>query len=391
MPGRFLLKLFLFSLPIFIIIGFPFWVLYRSGELMSDSQIVAQMATAQASATASAPSDAIVGLAYTNPVDYLNLQSVIAEKPEVLVIGSSRVGQIRSTFFTPTTTVYIASGLQKISHFRHFLDDIPTSSTPRVMIVGLDEKFFDPAYDSLAPDNIDALLTQPFTATDVLTNWTTVYHDYAAGKFTIGGLLRAPSSTIGLSAIVQDAGYRVDGSRQTGTIWNSPANPASSDYEFHSTFSEIAEGIDGFEHSSMVSQSALDELDTFLADCQARHITVIGFLTPFAPDVYQKLMSLPAGQYGFLKPLPQDVSNVFTKHGFAFYNFMDPTPLGITDAEVQDGVHMTERGTLKFFLTMAEQGSSLRQYVDLAALGDALTASSTTQYDVMPPNPGSKS
>ena len=127
-----------------------------------------------------------IGLAFSNPEAYINLQSVISRGPEVLLLGSSRVGWIRSTFFNRNVNVYNAGiSVQKIGDFTPFLDRIPADKTPKVMIIGLDQRFFNPNSDPLTPDGIDSLLTEQVPAIDVLSNWSSVYEDYFHGQISL--------------------------------------------------------------------------------------------------------------------------------------------------------------------------------------------------------------
>ena len=159
----------------------------------------------------------LIGLAFSNPEAYINLQSVISRGPEVLLLGSSRVGWIRSTFFNRNVNVYNAGiSVQKIGDFTRFLDRIPADKTPKVMIIGLDQRFFNPNSDPLTPDGIDSLLTEQVPAMDVLSNWSSVYEDYFHGQISLEKLFRASGSRIGLEAIMKGSGFRNDGSYDAG-------------------------------------------------------------------------------------------------------------------------------------------------------------------------------
>ena len=46
MAVKFLGKIVLFCVPLALILGFPVWVLYRSGELTPDNAIVARLTAA---------------------------------------------------------------------------------------------------------------------------------------------------------------------------------------------------------------------------------------------------------------------------------------------------------------------------------------------------------
>ena len=322
-----------------------------------------------------------MGLSYTNPVDYLFLQTALITKPRVIILGNSRSGQMRSDFFEAGTGVVTASGFQKIAHVQAFLDNIPADQSPKVLMLGLDQEFFNPNYDSLAPDNIDDLLAKPTPVTDALADWFDVYADYFSGKFTIGELLHPSSSAVGLLAIATNAGYRNDGSHEPGAVASlTPQNPAADDYEFRATLAFIDQGVQRFEYSNTISAGVLAELNVLLAECQARHIHVIGFVPPYAAPVYEKVASLP-DKYGYLNQLDPVVGAMFEKYGFTFYDFSDPRPLGITDTEMTDGIHTTERGSLKLFIKMAETDPVLKGYANVSTLTQKL-ATEQGQYNL---------
>lgn len=354
---RFLMKFVMFSVPIVVILGFPLLVMWRSGEFLSDDQMVAH--------AVAYPTSTLVGLTFSNPVYYLQLHATIAKDPQVLVLGSSRVQQIRSDFFNNPSDVYIASGaVQKISYFRDFLEKIPNSQSPKVLIIGLDQKFFNPSYDSLAPDDIDDLLTQPDSFMDVAANWVSVYRYYAEGRFSLGEVAHASSYMIGLWAIADGSGYRGDGSHAPGYEIYTADDP---------TFSDIENGLDGFEPAAAISGPALQELDAFLALCKSRNIYVVGFIPPFSPAAYEKLTSLPS-RFGYLPALSPDIAPLFNKYGFDFYNFTDPQSLDLASSDMQDGIHLTERGSLILFQKIVATDHVLQQYADPSALEKQLQA-----------------
>jgi hypothetical protein len=363
--GRgFLLKSLFFCIPILIILAFPIWALWASGELMPADAIV--------SLQASSTGEVLQGLSYSNPICYLDLHLDIAKDPDILVLGSSRVQEFRSTFFSPGVSVFTApTCVQKIGHLKSFLDDIPADKTPKVILLGLDQKFFNPNYDDLSPDNIDDLLTKPAPLLDPLSKWFEVYRDYLRGKFSITSLVHATSSRIGFWAISYGTGFRDDGSYDPGKY---PIDD--------STLSWIAAGTNGFQYSNAVSQGALSALDSLLAQAKARDIKVIGFMPAFSPAAYQQMVSMP-NRYGYLKPLPAAVSAVFKKYNFSFYDFTDPASVGITQKEMIDGFHSTERGSLLEFEAMVESDPVLGRYADYSTIKQVL-ASTSVEVNIFP-------
>ncbi len=228
------------------------------------------------------PKPAIMGIAFSSPVYHLSLSSVLAKKPDVLVLGSSRVAQIRATFFNDGVSVYTASPIiQQIPHFQEFLNDIPASSSPKVLIIGLDPKFFDPNYDPSAfgAVNISPLLTEHAAPLSEITgnwwpSWFSTYYYFFSGKFPLGELIHPNDSLVGIGAVVHGTGNRNDGSYDDGDSLYQPAIEDSS-------LSDIDRDVYGFEYSNAVSQQALNELDSFLQECRSRNIYVIGYIPPF--------------------------------------------------------------------------------------------------------------
>jgi hypothetical protein len=364
---KFMGKALVFCLPIFLILGFPLLVLYRSGELLSYEALAARQLLTE---------PVLIGMAYSNPSYYMDLNAAVVKKPEVLVVGSSRVEEIRSTFFKKGATTYTASQIiQQMGQFRQFLQNIPSGGNPRVLMLGLDQKFFDPSYDASAfgVEDIGSLLTQPkLPITDVLSNWWAkwylIYYYILRGQYPLADIFHTDNFLVGLTAIVHRLGLRNDGS------WNQ-GDSGQSDGTW---LSAIDDGVEGFEYSQEISTSSLNELDRLLAECYANKIHVVGFTPPFSPTIYNKIMSMPQN-YGYLSLLAPGVKPLFDKYGFTYYDFTDPQSLGATDKDIPDGIHTTERGALMMFLAMAKTDPVLGQYADTDFLEARLA--STTQAE----------
>ncbi|HUC01314.1 MAG TPA: hypothetical protein VMA75_00205 [Candidatus Paceibacterota bacterium] len=355
---RYLKKIALFCIPFAVLLGLPILALYGSGEYTPWNTLAARMQSAQ---------PVLVGLAFSNPVYYLDLQNTLAKKPQVIVLGSSRAGQFSSHFFNASTSAYVDGGMmQEMSHFQEFLNDIPTSSSPQIMIMVLDQKFFDPNYNVFlyGPDNIQPLLEQ--SSSPILGNlWAQlfqVYDYYFTGKINPSSFFNPSTSIIGLNASVHDAGFENDGSYLYG---NAPASDGA--------IYGIENNTKGFEYSATISQTDLQELNAFLAECQARHIYVVGVIPPLSPLVYNTVLSM-GDKYGYLNYLTPDAGAIFSKYGFGFYNFTDPQSLGITtgNGDMWDNIHMTQQGWLKAFITMASTNQTLKEHSNLAELQQEL-------------------
>src|SRR3989344_1772753 len=91
------LKLFfrrglVFAAPYLIFFIFTTYLFVASGELASIKNVVRRQQLGKR--------EILLGLAYSNPIFYYKLHSVLKRKPEALVLGSSRTMQFRAQFFS---------------------------------------------------------------------------------------------------------------------------------------------------------------------------------------------------------------------------------------------------------------------------------------------------
>src|SRR5687768_13974749 len=107
-------KVLLFTLPFAIVLGAPAYVLLSSGEFTPVEKVIRMQSTAT--------TPVLFGRAYSDPTARYKLQSVVHRKPEVLVLGTSRVMALRGDFFRDGTQFFNAgNGITRLGHLRPFL------------------------------------------------------------------------------------------------------------------------------------------------------------------------------------------------------------------------------------------------------------------------------
>ena len=355
------LKLLLLVLPAVIaVFGFPFFVLAIGGELTPVSRVVERQATSRLGV--------LYGPSYTNPVRPLKLAALLRRAPDVAVLGTSRVLQFRAQMFRDPDRFYNAgAAAPTVWDLRSFLRDIPQDRQPKLLIVGLDQYLFNPNFAEFRK-------TAPATETSwvdiVQTSRWTVYGDYTSGKFTLSALFRENRNDVrlGLNAIINNNGFRNDGSYHYGKYLANPRDPANEDLDFRDTLTRIEKGDRRFEYGRRASPEAARELEAFLQLCRARGIHVVAFLPPFAHEVYARIMNL-GDRYGYFRDLRSVLPAMFERYGYALFDFSDLQAVGASDLETIDGFHASERAYLRVLLEMQERDSVLRRYVaDPAAL-----------------------
>ena len=103
---------------------------------------------------------------------------------------------------------------------------------------------------------------------------------------------------------------------------------------------------------------------------------VIGYFPPYAHAVHQKMRSLGA-QYGYFDLLENAIRPLFENSGYGFYNFSDGAVLGGSDDEMLDGMHGSEKTSIRLVMALLEKEPTLRSYLDADYLKNKLSASNS--------------
>ncbi|MES2203232.1 MAG: hypothetical protein V4474_02865 [Patescibacteria group bacterium] len=372
--ARFIKTLALFVLPLAVVFSFPVVVFIKSGELYSLPEVEHLANT----------TPVLFGAAYSNFLQEYKFEMTQMRRPQVLALGSSRVGAFNSRFFKHPETFYNATGdVLAFSDFQNYVDGL--SQKPSIIIVGMDQYFFNPARP------IDDILERPnpFTthvsAQDIVIEgmfgqggWWRVYSDYAQGKFTLGELF-APRhmSTIGLRAYAGD-GHVNDGSHYPGNIDTDP----QAEQHITDTIAALVASIndtDGAEYGPSITPHALVQLRALLHDCQEKGIVVVGFLPPFAHAAYQALLAHPNAPYAkTFKTLPGVLASIYREYGFGFYDYSDPAFVSGSDKEMVESKHGSEKLYARIVLDMARRSGVIAPLVDAPMLQKQLKAATSS-------------
>ena len=368
---RLLNRLFLLFLPVILVFGFPAGLLSLSGELTP----MTELTTRQAQARQQSAPPVLVGLAYTDPAELLKLRGTLDAQPQVLALGTSRALQFRAEMFTPAARFFNAGrAVSKIKHLRLFLNQMPLGREPKVLILGLDQYFFNVNWDNLANDDYARVLAgaRQLSAFEIVaTHFRQVYEDYASSKISLPMVTAAQPNAqrLGFTALSKNAGFRSDGSYRYPRDDN-PQSPTWRDYHYKDTLDRIANGGFRFEPGAEVNAAAVAELKLFLAECQRRNIRVIGYLPPYAHSIYKTMQD--SGKFAYLAKIDPSIRPLFAALGYSLFDFSDLASVGASDAETLDGFHGSEKAYARMVLRMAQRDPELARYVDIAALQAAI-------------------
>jgi hypothetical protein len=353
---KLLLKILLLAFPFILLFSVPGYVLIKGRELYSYEQITR---------IHNRDSNSLIGLAYSNPDKYMKLQSTLERRPEVLALGTSRVMQVRSGFFNPGVSFYNAGGaVEKVRQFEFFLRQLPSDYKPRVLIVSLDQYFFNNNFDDLtqtafAGEYKDKFSLLAYVFENCIPIWKKVFQK------KINFSEASAKNSFGVNAIQNRNGFLHDGCYYYGTSVTHPE--LSQDYHFTDTYSRIEKGERRFQYGREVNSNALAVLDSFLKYCSTKNIHVVGFLPPYAPSVYQKMRSM-GDKYAYMDQIFSTSEPVFKKYGFGLYDFTDPAGLNMKDENFVDGFHGSDRVYLGIMRSITRSEPQLQQFSNVGSL-----------------------
>ena len=362
----FLKKLALFLLPLFLLFAPATLVLWQVGEFYPSAYLGKLARTG-------AP--IVVGSAYSNTRGNYQLQETLIRQPEVVALGTSRVGGFRAVFFKDPIVFYNDTGTGGVlSNFRYFLEKL-SDNPPRIIIAGMDAYFFNPEEvekNSVVtrpdPFIVQSSWHQPLLGGVFLGGaWWKIYPDYFAGKFTLSKVFGERSGDvtyIGLRAVADGNGFLNDGSNYFGDVINSKEKQQKA-LEGIAALAASISVTNGDEYGSGISPEALDEVRRFLDTAKKQGSYVIGFIPPLSQAEYERLKAFPDAPYAYaFKNLGSVLSGIYREYGFDFYDFTDITSFGGSDIEMVESKHGSEKIYLRMFIKMAERNKQLGALVD---------------------------
>ncbi len=355
MIKNFLLKVLFFSIPIVVFFIIPIVILKVTGENFTDIKLIVKN-----------KSKYLIGYAY-NEKNYGYLKWInLIENPkyEIWSLGSSRVLQFRKEMFKKS---FYNAGytISKISDFKTFLQSIPKDKYPKYLIIGLDQWMFNFNWNNGNSLKAKDYWEKSFSETPKFNTYISVYKDIIKGKYSLDIIYTHPETRIGLNSVVNNKGFRNDGSIYYGTqIHKLIINDKSAnDFEFNDTFNRIMNGNRRFEYGNNVNQIALKELNELLSYCRLNNIIVVGFIPPFAHSVYVKMQK--SNNYNYLNNISEKIIPIFKKYDYEFYNYLSAIQCNSTDKEFIDGFHGGEVVYSNILIDMLKNNSILNDVTNV--------------------------
>ena len=335
-------KILIIFLPFILFYGFPTVCLYRAGELFSFDTYLHPLEKGR-----------LFGLAYSYyDKEYKYYMTNDYMRPQVLVLGSSRIMQVKSNIVRPGVSFYNAGGaVQNVYEFRLFLEKL--AYKPELIIANFDQFYFNPYYeDQKGLFSRDVYEKPAFSFTKYLNSCATFYEDLFADKINLRELFR--SDQIGVTAICTQRGFTTDGTYYDGMVETHPE--VSIDYNFKGTMERIRNKNLRFQGCDHADKSILGEVDSLLTFCDQHDIMFVGFLPPFAPKISDVLEK--DGHYGYLNEIPELLNEVASRHQAVMMDFTRYENQYASDCFFLDGFHGSD---LVYHAMMADMIDSVPQ------------------------------
>lgn len=348
---KFLRRIVLFLLPIFIYLLFSYGIFVFLGYLTEELYPLTNIMERQR-----CNHNIRIGLAYNEQTPYYKLNNADFYKAPVIALGSSRVMQFKSSLFN--VPFYNCGGAVRGNYgeYINFLENL--SYTPDLIILGLDQCVFNDSWNNSIED-YSSYVKIDLEDRNSLALVKAIKKDWKGKKWHIRDINKYPHN-IGFNGRIKDAGFEFDGSYYYGNIYRQPEN--SDDYQFVDTYKRIDLGINRFEWGSDIDMDTMEQLDGLLSYCKERNISVVAFLPPFAPSVCKYIEK--SGRYGYIKEIEPVCKVLFKKYGYEFFNYYDVSSLGINDNYFVDGFHGSEIVYAHILLGMASDGIAMHGYID---------------------------
>lgn len=362
----FLKKVIIFLLPVLLLFILPAAVIFFGREYVSSRDVV-KIQTMYP--------DAIFSFAY-NDISFIPYKKLLIEekKPTIIALGTSRVMQIRKEFFKePEMFVNAGGGAKTLEDMKLFLEELPTDSRVKTVILGLDQTMFHDVSESPEKRTEDVL---PLRVANILTSMSRrMYLDYAAHKYSFSALVDASGSShnIGLSAIMHGDGFRSDGSYVYYQASVDPDLFTKVEKELQQRGTEIQGYQDEFsDEQKQQMEVHLQTLSEILALCKRKGIAVVGFMPPYPPTVYNAFMGTKSFYRVMLTTTPKRVADIFSEYGYSFFNLSSVETFGGDETEFVDVIHGTDGMYSKIMIYLSERTKDLNGYTDIHSLKEML-------------------
>ena len=354
---RFFLTLALLAaVAVGLLLPYSFWWVYTSGDVAVERAVAAQ----------AGGKFAIFGSGVSQDfVDY-KLRLYAAVKPEIAVVGSSRVMQFRGSYFRrPFVNVGGTAG--NLSVLRSTIDAMLRIHRPQAVIIGLDFWWFSANWQK------DPFAPEPPTSGSYVYDLETLK---APWKWLLEGKIGWREFFAPLTGVFRDDRFGImaqrgnDGFASDGS-WHYTADVTGQqrpfDYQFGDTLKQVRYGIKAFAPAPVLSEEHLDAFAEIYCRLKSRGIQTYVFIAPLSATVLDAMRERQAGY-----PHLFSLYTALMERGIDVMDFTDPRKFGSSDCEFVDGFHGGEVTYTRILRDLVDRYHALVAYVDVERINRVL-------------------
>ncbi len=384
---NFSVRVSVFFLPLFVLIGLFEFSLFRTGE----SWPVALVAFKQMGMK-----EFLYGRKYISHNFFYYKRQVLKNKhADIVVLGSSRVMQVRDFMFNPLEhVVYNYGGLvRNVYEFKSYCEYITTGKNhkPKVVILGIDPWWFNKMrspknrfekwqFLDWLPEFTDHLrIGLNFIRKQEDVPWDAVFKGWRSKSPYFG----FPS--IGIAAIQEGRGFRSDGSRQYDPkiLLDFITNPFYRDREVPPVIVRVKRPGYLTGPDPILISVLIDSLNSLAK----KGIEVYTFMPPFSTEVLQELESNKHTS-NVWKKYKKELPKILMQNQIPCIAAIDPSFYEMEDTCMFDGMHPSEVFMARCVLDIirnAQPGSFLKK-VNLTSLEEKIEGSANSPLSFSMPN-----
>ena len=347
--------IFYFFIPLLLCIPLGvvnYFFLNSAGEISALEEITEKQAN----------NDALYGTAIHHNVYSYKMELYKRYKPDIVIIGSSRVLQFRKNNFN-NSMVNLGRTVNYPLEAEKLIDDILDISKPEIVIFGVDFWWANPRWPhafnfdthkilggNLSPQSLIAPLKWLFSGKYSLE----FYIDMVLGRKNI-----KVQKMIGLQALLYGNGFSSDGSYYyQGTLYGEqpPEDPM-----FNDTLNRIRQDRAQFKYGNELDENRLGQLKNVIDKLKKENIEVITLMLPLAPKIYSSILENNA-KFSYIQMIREKMYEISSMH----YDFTDPASLNATDCEFIDGFHGGDVVSARMLRNIFENSDDMvRKYLNI--------------------------
>lgn len=365
MKARFALKFAFFMLPFALYFVPTVGIALFIGGFMPLRQVI-EMQMGEA--------PVLYGPAYWEDQFAYKLLAMKRRRPEIVIVGSSRVMQWRSEFISkrPNTFYNVGGAVRSFQELEAFVNALESNEFPKIILIGLDQHWLNLnftrvtwATDSWLDENIGGLNLRR-----ALDTSGRMFSDYLQGNIRPSALfLRQDpllgATALGLGAVMNGDGFRNDGSRQVGIPYVGNSNHVQTELSEQLTFLQLTNPL--FLQGNNIDEENLVVLERILQQLKSQNVFVIGFSPPFVSAIYGEMIQ--EGTYNYLNDAVTALEKLFESYSFAYFDFTDGSKLGANWTNMLDAFHSSEYISLVSYIQILQElPTVLDDYSDLDVL-----------------------